>query len=364
MIPHTDTTHLAEPPPTYDLVDRDRLIGRVTLDSIRFFGFATADEAALAARLAHRTMLRRLARHDDRLPMRHDHETLAIDHRTVPRAVLLGGERIATILEHDGDHVMASAAGAPGFGFALDVPAAIHALRARAIACLVYRTLRNSSVPWAMWARDDGANSILMVQPTTEPTGGNRERARGMRGATPHRLAGLTDAVRLAVVIAGPALRLVNFAALLLLVALLQRLGASAEPGAVGLWSVALAGLVALALMELSPRRTGATASSRASRATSGSTRALLHGIAMTDRVAMVPARQWASIVTLLAAASLALLLATVAAGAQASTIQVACAVTGLLLARAFLRAGERSAPASQWQRHGARPPKSRPTTS
>jgi hypothetical protein len=356
MIPHTDTTHLAEPPPTYDLVDRDRLIGRVTLDSIRFFGFATADEAAQAARLAHRTMLRRLARHDDRLPMRHDHETLAIDHRTVPRAVLLGGERIATILEHDGDHVMASAAGAPGFGFALDVPAAIHALRARAIACLVYRTLRNSSVPWAMWARDDGANSILMVQPTTEPTGRNRERARGMRDATVDRLAGLPDAIRLAVVIAGPALRLVNLAALLLLVALLQRLGASAEPGAISLWSVALAGLVALVLLERWP--------SKPMRARSGGTRALLHGIAMTDRAAMVPARQWASIVTLLAATSLALLLATVAAGAQASTIQVACAVTGLLLARIFLRAGERSAPVSRWQHHGTRPPRTRPTTS
>ena len=150
----------------------------------------------------------------------------------------------------------------------------------------------------------------------------------------------LTDTVRLAAAIAGPALRLVSVAAILMLVALLYRLGASSDPDAIRLWGTALTGLVALALLELPPRRAGTSAP--VLHATSGDALLRSRAVRATDRATIVAARHCASIVTLLAAASLALLFAAVAAGARASVALVACAVVGLLLARTFLWAGER----------------------
>lgn len=137
------------------------------------------------------------------------------------------------------------------------------------------------------------------------------------------------DALRLAADIARPALRLASLAAGILLVALVSRLGASTDSGSGPLWGTALAGLAVLGLLELPPRRRriGQRVSPDARRD---------HALA-GDRAVVRSARHWASIVTLLAMTSVALLVAIVAAGPAASAVLCGVAIGGVLLARAIL---------------------------
>ena len=145
------------------------------------------------------------------------------------------------------------------------------------------------------------------------------------------------DSLRVAAEIARPAVRLVVVAAAVLLVAMMYRIGASAEPDAARAWGLALSAIALLGLVELLPRshRTGAR---RTGARRSG---AVLEPPAdrspWSDRAIIASARRWAGAATVLAMASLALLVATTAAGAAMSALQFSLAIGGLLAARALL---------------------------
>jgi hypothetical protein len=161
----------------------------------------------------------------------------------------------------------------------------------------------------------------------------------------------LLETLRLAAEIARPALRLTTVAAAVLLLALMYRLGASTDPGAAGVWGLALIGVTTLGLMELPPdaRRWIARGSQHASRSQGGIRSGIRSAIRgdWGDRMRLRSARRWASAVTLLAMASVALLVAEVAAGSAASLARTGIAIVGVLTARALLLV-ERSSVESQ----------------
>ena len=154
---------LAEPPPfAFELFDADRAVGWVHGDTIGFHGFADEREATHAAWVAHRTISRRLARRDGRRPIPIDAAPLALDRRRGVERILASGRPIATLVrpteplgtgggrddDGRGDGVLAGAS----YGFAMRVPSPADELTMRALAYLVYRTLRKSGLRWAMWA--------------------------------------------------------------------------------------------------------------------------------------------------------------------------------------------------------------------
>lgn len=141
--------------------------------------------------------------------------------------------------------------------------------------------------------------------------------------------ASLADTLGAAAVIAGPALRLASIAAVLLLVALLYRVGDSADAHAVRIWAMALAGLVTLGLMELPHRR----------RRAFGAGEVIAVAPPRLDRAVVALARRWASIAVLLAMAGVAALVAAASAAPDASALVVACAIAGVVAARGLMLA-------------------------
>lgn len=73
--------------PEFRLFQDERQIGHVDSTSIRFVGFETRDDAALAASTAHRALTRRRGRHASR--MDHSADFLILDQAVVARAGVL-----------------------------------------------------------------------------------------------------------------------------------------------------------------------------------------------------------------------------------------------------------------------------------
>lgn len=138
------------PPPVeldLTLTDAGRAVGWVRDDRVGFRGFADELEAAHAAWVAHRTLARRLARTHGTRPLPIDVEPLAIRRERGAELILAGGRPIAELVR-PGEH---DRAGADSFGFELRVPPPADELRVRAMAHLMYRTLRKSGLRWALW---------------------------------------------------------------------------------------------------------------------------------------------------------------------------------------------------------------------
>ena len=139
---------LALPPPLdLDLVDAGRAAGWIAGNTVGFRGFDDETEAAHAAWVAHRTIARRLARTHGMRPVPVDIEPLAIQRVEAKEMILASGRPIAALVRPGPD----SRSGVDSFGFELLIPTPISELEVRAMAYLVYRTLRKSGIRWAMW---------------------------------------------------------------------------------------------------------------------------------------------------------------------------------------------------------------------
>jgi len=142
---------LALPPPLdLDLVDAGRTIGWIDDNAVGFRGFGDETEATHAAWVAHRTIARKLARTHGTRPVPVDIEPLAIQRIEGKEMILASGRPIAALVRPGPD----SRSGIDSFGFELLIPIPITELEARAMAYLIYRTLRKSGIRWALWRSD------------------------------------------------------------------------------------------------------------------------------------------------------------------------------------------------------------------
>jgi hypothetical protein len=136
---------LAVPPPSVlHLNDADRTVGWINGDRVGFRGFATDEEAAHAAWVAHRTLTRRLARSHSLRPVPIGTEPLALQRHGDEWLIVASSGPIATLVESDGqgssDH--------DSYGFELAIPQPADEVLVRAMAHLIYRTLRKSGLRW------------------------------------------------------------------------------------------------------------------------------------------------------------------------------------------------------------------------
>ena len=170
---------LALPPPLdLELVDADRTTGWIADNAVGFRGFGDETEAVHAAWVAHRTMARRLARTHGGRPVPVDIEPLAIQRIDAKEMILASGRPIAALVRPDPD----GRSGVDSFGFELLIPTPVTELEARAMAYLIYRTLRKSGIRWAMWRPDaprvaETSTAQTSVDTATDATGGNIDAA-------------------------------------------------------------------------------------------------------------------------------------------------------------------------------------------
>ena len=142
---------LALPPPLdLDLVDAGRAAGWIADNAVGFRGFGDETEAAHAAWVAHRTVARRLARTHGTRPVPVDIEPLAIQRIERSEMILASGRPIAALVRPGPD----GRSGVDSFGFELVIPTPTSELEVRAMAYLMYRTLRKSGIRWAVWRPD------------------------------------------------------------------------------------------------------------------------------------------------------------------------------------------------------------------
>jgi len=156
---------LALPPPReFDLIDANRAVGWVAGETVGFRGFADETEATHAAWIAHRTLARRLARTHGTRPVPIDIEPLALERVEGKEMIVASGEPIASLVRrHAG-----SRSGVESFGFELTIPSPTTELEVRAIALLIYRTLRKSGVRWSLWRPEVVRTAARATQPGAE----------------------------------------------------------------------------------------------------------------------------------------------------------------------------------------------------
>lgn len=137
---------LAVPPPTLlHLNDADRTVGWINGDRVGFRGFATDEEAAHAAWVAHRTLTRRLARSHNLRPVPVGTEPIAFQRDGDEVRIVASGRTVATLIAPSFD---STSEADESFGFELRVPQPADEVLVRAVALLIYRTLRKSGLRW------------------------------------------------------------------------------------------------------------------------------------------------------------------------------------------------------------------------
>jgi hypothetical protein len=148
LSPQLSPNRLAAPPPLeLDLIDADRVTGWITGDRVGFLGFANEVEAAHAAWVAYRTLVRRLARTHNIRPIPIDTEPLAVRRRGDREQILASGHPIAALVRPG----PGSPSGPDSFGFEIRIPHPVDEIRVRAMAYLMYITLHKSGIRWALW---------------------------------------------------------------------------------------------------------------------------------------------------------------------------------------------------------------------
>jgi hypothetical protein len=151
------------PPLDLDLVDAGRRTGWIADNAVGFRGFGDETEAAHAAWVAHRTLARRLARTHGGRPVPVDVEPLAIQRVEGKEMILASGRPIAALVRPGPE----SRSGVDSFGFEVLTPTPITELEARAMAHLMYRTLRKSGIRWALWRPDAPRVAKAAVAPAS-----------------------------------------------------------------------------------------------------------------------------------------------------------------------------------------------------
>ena len=183
MVTQLPPDRLALPPPlALDLIDDGRVVGWITRDRLGFGGFSTRVDAAHAAWLAHQTLTRRLARPDGTRPVAIDREPLALSKRDGREVLLAGGRPIADLVSPGAERVNDAHSFERPFGFEIQVPPPADEIRVRAMADLIYRTLRRSGLRWAVRAPATAA-----VAPNVAPAApASPARVRAPRNAPVH----------------------------------------------------------------------------------------------------------------------------------------------------------------------------------
>lgn len=173
-MPHA-ADHVGLPPPhAMDLFDRDRVVGWIAGHDVGFHGFADAEETMHAAWVAHRTLSQRLARSRGERPVPIDVAPLSVSRDGDGEQILASGDAIARMLRPGA----AERDGLDTFAFAIRVPETEDELTVRAVAYLIYRTLRKSGVRWMMWRRAAAAPAPIESRATdAQPTTSGDERA-------------------------------------------------------------------------------------------------------------------------------------------------------------------------------------------
>jgi hypothetical protein len=152
------------PPSQFDLLDMGRVVGWIDGSRVGFVGFADEREVASAAWLAYRTISRRLARRLRIRPIPIDTEPLTLEKHGNREVILASGRPIATLLRPASD----SRGGSHAFGFAVKLPHPADELTVRSMAYSIYRTLRKSGLPWALWVRDRSSSTAESPSPAKE----------------------------------------------------------------------------------------------------------------------------------------------------------------------------------------------------
>jgi hypothetical protein len=242
----TVTHQFAEPPPTAWHGPRlSSRVGWVRGTAIGFRGFASAEEAAQAARVAYRTLAGRLELRVGGRPYRSDIGAVSLDGNTV----LAGRLPIARVVTPDEDRESAG-----GYGLEIQAPVRAGENEMHRAALAIYRTLRRSGVRWQMFGRHE-AKTARLHSPAAEshsrPAAGAAASARmGWRALD------LPPAVRRK--LSERLATMAVIAALFVMVAGVDRLIGDPSPNPVPLWLVAVAGggsaLVAMLVGRLQPR--------------------------------------------------------------------------------------------------------------
>lgn len=154
MTTQLSASHLGLPPPAppaqWTLYDADRAVGWTTDHTVGFHGFADQTEAVHAAWVASRALARRLAREQGTPDVTTETEPLSVWRHGDRELILAGGRAIATLVR-PGEPMPS---GPHPFAFELQIPQPADELRVRAMAHLMYRTLRRSGIRWAFWEPD------------------------------------------------------------------------------------------------------------------------------------------------------------------------------------------------------------------
>jgi hypothetical protein len=178
MMHHKGTSHLGLPPPAqWNLYDADRVVGWTRENAVGFLGFADQTEAVHAAWVAYRALSRRLARDHGTRPVPIDSTSLSVQSTSDGALILSGARAIATLVRPGDDRL----AGSDTFGFEVEIPEPADELRVRAMAHLMYRTLRKSGLRWALWRKERPKAArratVNVRQPVTHPSPRSRRSA-------------------------------------------------------------------------------------------------------------------------------------------------------------------------------------------
>lgn len=172
--------YTALPPPMRQLLHRDRPIGWLQGNTLGFFGFADARDAANAAWVAYRTVSRKLARTLGTRPTPIDIEPLTIESRNGLDVIEASGRPIARLVRPG----HASTNGSDWFGFTIDVPPVVPARDMMGIMRAASRALLKSGLPWSMVrSRPRHRGDVLFWTPSVS-TIKLRSRSSGRRVAT------------------------------------------------------------------------------------------------------------------------------------------------------------------------------------
>ena len=139
-------SHVRWPRLELDLMDGDRRYGWIVGDRVGFVGFGDHVEAVQAAWVAHRTMMRRLARSAGAAPMSDDGRTFALVRYGEDEMILANEKPIAELVRPDTD----GASDSDSYGFVIRIPGDLDDIAVRATAYRIYLALKSSGIPWTL----------------------------------------------------------------------------------------------------------------------------------------------------------------------------------------------------------------------
>lgn len=146
MSTRVTTMHTALPPPMRHFLHRERPIGWLRGNTLGFFGFADAREAAHAAWVAYRTVFRKVAPLLGIRPTPIDIEPLGLEWRSGREVIVASGRPIAQLVRPEPDSLTT----ANWFGFTIEVSPVVSERLIPDIMRTAGRALLKSGIAWSM----------------------------------------------------------------------------------------------------------------------------------------------------------------------------------------------------------------------